>query len=60
MDVGYRPVCNLQGQGPRAKQLVEAAMQSGGWVLLQNCHLAKSWMSELEKLVDSFVRAIDD
>ena len=29
-------------------------MQSGGWVLLQNCHLAKSWMGELEKLVDSF------
>lgn len=45
-----------QGQGPRAKQLVEAAMVDGGWVLLQNCHLAKSWMGELEKLVDSFVR----
>ena len=41
-----------QGQGPRAAAIIDrAAHQTGDWVLLQNCHLAKSWMSELEKIV---------
>ena len=26
--------------------------QDGGWVLLQNCHLATSWMPRLERLLD--------
>ena len=41
-----------QGQGPVAKALIEASSASGDWVLLQNCHLAKSWMPSLEKIVD--------
>lgn len=41
-----------QGQGPRAEALINQSRVSGDWVLLQNCHLAKSWMNNLEKIVD--------
>jgi dynein heavy chain len=41
-----------QGQGPRAQALITSACQSGDWVLLQNCHLAKTWMKSLEAIVD--------
>jgi dynein heavy chain len=42
-----------QGQGPVAEALVEAGQVSGDWVCLQNCHLAKSWMLSLEKMVET-------
>lgn len=29
-----------QGQGPKAEKLLEAGMDRGMWVCLQNCHLA--------------------
>jgi len=41
-----------QGQGPKAVRFIEQAKTTGGWVLLCNCHLAASWLPELERICE--------
>ena len=38
-----------QGQGPKAEAMITNGTSNGGWVLLNNCHLAVSWMGKLDQ-----------
>lgn len=41
-----------QGQGPAASRKIDYATSRGEWVMLQNCHLCKSWMPDLALICD--------
>ena len=50
---GYSGLTLLTLQGPRAEALIRSAMDRGKWVFFQNCHLAPSWMPNLERLIEA-------
>ncbi|KAJ8963034.1 hypothetical protein NQ314_005606 [Rhamnusium bicolor] len=44
-----------QGQGPIASQMINTGLETGQWAVLQNCHLAESWMRELDRICDEVI-----
>jgi dynein heavy chain len=42
-----------QGQGAKAQEAFDKSKAAGWWLLLQNCHLSRSWLPTLETLVDN-------
>jgi len=45
-----------QGQGIKAESMIKKAQAAENqkiWVVLQNCHLAVSWMSALERIIEN-------
>lgn len=44
-----------QGQGPVAETLITKSKITGDWVCLQNCHLASSWMTAMERIIERFM-----
>jgi len=50
MDGRLRMLSLGKGQGKFAEKYIDNGRRNGDWVCLQNCHLASSWMPDLERI----------
>jgi len=44
-----------KGQEKKASKAIESGVGDGNWVFLANCHLAISWMADLETLIEKYL-----
>lgn len=56
---GYHVMSLGQGQGPLAERKLRECAREGDWLLLQNVHLAKSWLPTLEAICADLRRDAD-
>lgn len=49
-----------QGQGVFGEKYINEGIVDGTWVLLENCHLCKSWMPDLENIVKKIQAVAED
>ena len=47
------PISLGKGQGDKVKALIFDKCTTNHWILLQNCHLATSWLPELEIIIET-------
>ena len=48
----FKNISMGQGQEKSAEAVIETFAKTGGWVMLQNCHLMQSWVPKLERLLE--------
>eukprot|EP00698_Gefionella_okellyi_P011840 TRINITY_DN3147_c1_g1_i1.p1 TRINITY_DN3147_c1_g1~~TRINITY_DN3147_c1_g1_i1.p1 ORF type:complete len:4456 (-),score=1211.74 TRINITY_DN3147_c1_g1_i1:43-11907(-) len=56
-DAKFRAISLGQGQEQLAQRAIDDMSAVGGWVLLQNVHLMKRWLSVLETKLDALIEA---
>lgn len=44
-----------QGQGAIALNMISDAKKNGWWIVLQNCHLAASFLKEIERICSEVI-----